>query len=104
MSNCANRDVCQLNHCPAIFEFLKFNRLFYQIINEIKLIYKYLFFYENTILRKSANCRKNSRAIFTGNGDFTMFSSLVITGRDLELFVSYDYARDFSYRASLSRR
>lgn len=53
MSNCANRDVCQLNHCPAIFEFLKFNRLFYQIINEIKLIYKYLFFYENTILRKS---------------------------------------------------
>lgn len=53
MSNCANRDVCQLNHCPAIFEFLKFNRLFYQIINEIKLIYKYFFFYENTILRKS---------------------------------------------------
>lgn len=53
MSNCANRDVCQLNHCPAIFEFLKFNRLFYQIINEIKLIYKYLFFNENTILRKS---------------------------------------------------
>lgn len=53
MSNCANRDVCQLNHCPAIFEFLKFNRLFYQIINEIKLIYKYFFFYENTVLRKS---------------------------------------------------
>lgn len=53
MSNCANRDVCQLNHCPVIFEFLKFNRLFYQIINEIKLIYKYLFFNENTILRKS---------------------------------------------------
>lgn len=53
MSNCANRDVCQLNHCSAIFEFLKFNRLFYQIINEIKLIYKYLFFNENTILRKS---------------------------------------------------
>lgn len=53
MSNCANRDACQLNHCPAIFEFLKFNRLFYQIINEIKLIYKYFFFYENTVLRKS---------------------------------------------------
>lgn len=58
MSNCANRDVCQLNHCPAIFEFLKFNQIFIRfILSDNKRnktdIYKYLFFNENTILRKS---------------------------------------------------
>lgn len=54
-------------------EFFKFNRLFYQIINEIKLIYKYfLFFSENVhfFFFYSTRfyehlCRKNS---FMGNG------------------------------------
>lgn len=90
----------------------------------MKLIYKYFLFYENitTFFFYSTRfyehfCRKNS---FMGNGErnekknttmnfeIRTFSGLVIARlRDLELYlptVSYDYARDFSYRAALSRR
>lgn len=95
--------------------FLKFDRLFYQIMNEIKLIYKYFFFYENVhfflynlrsmrfYARIFADCTKNSRVLdFYGDktkkkntmGEFRntgiRFPSLVITRtrRDLELFTN----------------
>lgn len=91
----------------------------------MKLIYKYfLFFSENVhffffIQHDSTsifvekillwgNGGRNEKKNTTVNFEIRTFSGLVIARlRDLELYlptVSYDYARDFSYRAALSRR
>lgn len=54
------------------------------------------------------NGGRNEKKNTTVNFEIRTFSGLVIARlRDLELYlptVSYDYARDFSYRAALSRR